>query len=72
MQNYNFAQGLAGGWNAYLTVDGIRNLSYEVKVEKDSRGTLKMYCLADMVISEISENDNPYSYPDSTQYIGEI
>ena len=66
VQNYNFAQGIQGTSNVYLTIDGVRGLSYETKVEKDSRGKLKIFCLADMVIFEIPENDNPYSYPDST------
>ena len=49
VQNYNFAQGLQGTSNAYLTVDGVRNRSYETKVAKNSAGELKIYCEADLV-----------------------
>ena len=49
VQNYNFAQGLQGTSDAYLTVDGIRNRSYETKVAKNSAGELKIYCEADLV-----------------------
>lgn len=49
VQNYNFAQGLQGTSSAYLTVDGIRNRSYETKVAKNSAGDLKIYCEADLV-----------------------
>lgn len=49
VQNYNFAQGLQGTPNAYLTVDGVRNRSYETKVAKNSAGELKIYCEADLV-----------------------
>ena len=49
VQNYNFAQGLQGTSSEYLTVDGIRNRSYETKVAKNSAGELKIYCEADLV-----------------------
>ena len=49
VQNYNFAQGLQGTSDAYLTVDGVRNRSYETKVAKNSAGELKIYCEADLV-----------------------
>ena len=49
VQNYNFAQGLQGTSDAYLTVDGIRNRSYETKVARNSAGELKIYCEADLV-----------------------
>lgn len=49
VQNYNFAQGLQGTSDAYLTVDGIRNRAYETKVAKNSAGELKIYCEADLV-----------------------
>ena len=49
VQNYNFAQGLQGTSSAYLTVDGIRNRSYETKVARNSAGELKIYCEADLV-----------------------
>ena len=49
VQNYNFAQGLQGTSSAYITVDGVRNRSYETKVAKNSAGELKIYCEADLV-----------------------
>ena len=49
VQNYNFAQRLQGAPRAYLTVDGVRNRSYETKVAKNSAGELKIYCEADLV-----------------------
>lgn len=49
VQNYNFAQGLQGTANAYLTIDGVRNRDYETKVAKNSSGELKIYCEADLI-----------------------
>ena len=49
VQNYNFAQGLQGASNAYLTIDGNRNLAYETKVAKNSNGELKVYCEVDLI-----------------------
>ena len=49
VQNYNFAQRLQGAPRAYLTVDGVRNRSYETKVARNSAGELKIYCEADLV-----------------------
>ena len=49
VQNYNFSQGLKGTSSEYLTIDGVRNRAYETKVAKDSYGTLKTYCEADLV-----------------------
>lgn len=49
VQNYNFAQGLQGTSDAYLTVGGVRNRAYETKVAKNSAGDLKIYCEADLV-----------------------
>lgn len=49
VQNYNFAQGLQGTSDAYLTVDGVRNRAYETKVARNSAGELKIYCEADLV-----------------------
>ena len=48
VQNYNFSQGLHGSENAYITIDGKRGLTYETKVAKNSSGTLKIYCEADL------------------------
>ena len=50
VQNYNFSQGLRGqSGNAYLTIDGKRGRAYETKVAKNSSGTLKIYCEADLI-----------------------
>lgn len=49
VQNYNFAQGLQGTSSSYLTIEGVRNLSYEVKVAKNSKGEIKIYCEADLI-----------------------
>lgn len=49
VQNYNFSQGLQGTDGAYITIDGVRNLSYEVKVAKNSKGEIKIYCEADLI-----------------------
>ena len=49
VQNYNFAQGVQGTRNAYLTIDGKRNLAYETKVAKNSNGEIKIYCAADLI-----------------------
>ena len=49
VQNYNFAQGLQGTSSAYLTIDGVRNRSYDTKVAKNSNGELKIYCEADSI-----------------------
>ena len=70
MQNYNFAQGLQGTMTTDLTINGVRNRNFETKVEKDSNGNLKIFCLADLIYSG---GDNPEpSYPYSTYFIGEI
>ena len=50
VQNYNFAQGLKGTSNAYLTIEGVRNRSFETKVAKKSNGELKIYCDADLIM----------------------
>ena len=49
MQNYNFAQGLQGTSSAYLTIDGVRNRTFETKVAQNSNGELKIYCEADLI-----------------------
>ena len=49
LQNYNFAQGVQGTQENYLIIEGVRNLSYETKVAKNSSGELKIYCEADLV-----------------------
>ena len=49
LQNYNFAQGIRGTSSNYLIIDGVRNLSYETKVAKNSSGELKIYCEADLI-----------------------
>lgn len=72
VQNYNFAQGLKGPYN-YLTINGVRNRDFETKVEKNSNGDLKIFCLADLIIFEedTPEPSQP-SYPYSTNFIGDI
>ena len=49
VQNYNFAQGVQGTSNTYLTIDGVRGRDYETKVAKNSSGELKIYCEADLI-----------------------
>ena len=49
LQNYNLAQGVQGTSSNYLNIDGVRNLSYETKVAKNSSGELKIYCEADLI-----------------------
>ena len=50
VQNYNFAQGLRGTSNAYISIDGKRNRAYETKVAKNSNGEIKTYCEADLIL----------------------
>ena len=47
VQNYNFAQGLQGTYDAHLTIDGKRNLSYEIYVSKDTDGKIKESVIAE-------------------------
>ena len=49
VRNYNFARGLRGTSDAYLTVDGKRNRAFETKVAQNSNGELKIYCEADLL-----------------------
>lgn len=49
LQNYSVARGVQGTSSNYLNIDGVRNLSYETKVAKNSSGELKIYCEADLV-----------------------
>ena len=49
VQNYNFAQGLQGTSGTYLTIDGVRNRTFETKVAQNSNGELKVYCEADLI-----------------------
>ncbi len=48
VQNYNFAQGLQGTENEYLSVAGLKNRPFETKVAKNSKGGLEKYCEADL------------------------
>ena len=50
VQNYNFAQGLQGTPDNYLIVEGKRGRAYETKVAKNSKGELKVYCEADLIL----------------------
>lgn len=66
VKNYNFVSGLSGkGKNIIIKGEKYRN--YETRVEIDSNGVLKTYCLVDLIASE-----NDGSYPYSTSFIGEI
>jgi hypothetical protein len=66
VKNYNFVSGLSGnGKNIIIKGEKYRN--YETRVEIDSNGVLKTYCLADLIASE-----NDGSYPHSASFIGEI
>ena len=66
VKNYNFVSGLSGnGKNIIIKGEKYRN--YETRVEIDSNGVLKTYCLADLIASE-----NDGSYPYSASFIGEI
>ena len=62
IQYYNFAQGLSS-----VTVEGEGGRSFETRVEMDSNGNLKEFCLADLIYDE-----NADSYYYSASFIGEI
>lgn len=49
LQNYNFIKHLQGTSTAYIKVVGIRGITYEMKVAKNSSGEVKVYCEADLV-----------------------
>ena len=49
LQNYSVDHGVQGTPENYLIIEGVRNLSYETKVAKNSSGELKIYCEADLV-----------------------
>ena len=49
VQNYNFAYRLQGTHATYLTIDGVRNRTFETKVAQNSNGELKIYCEADLI-----------------------
>ena len=49
VQNYKFAKGTSGTSSAYLTIDGVRNRTFETKVAQNSNGELKIYCEADLI-----------------------
>ena len=59
VQNYNFAQGLQGTSDAYLTIDGVRNRAYETYISRDTDGTKKESVIADKLdkMIEISYAD---------------
>ena len=58
VQNYKFAQGLQGKYDAYLVIDGERSRSYETYISKDSDGTIKESVIADNTnnISNLTTN----------------
>lgn len=47
VQKYNFAQGLKGTSNKYLTIDGKRNRAYETYISIDTNGTVKESIVAE-------------------------
>ena len=47
VQNYNFAQGLQGTPDKYLTIDGKRNRSYETYISKDTNDKVKESIVAE-------------------------
>ena len=47
VQNYNFAQGLRGTYNVYLTIDGKRSRAYETYISRDTDGTIRESVIAD-------------------------
>ena len=49
LQNYNFITPLQGTSDAYIKIEGIRGITYEMKVAKNSSGEIKVYCEADLV-----------------------
>ena len=49
LQNYNFITPLQGTSDAYIKIEGIRGITYEMKVAKNSSGEVKVYCEADLV-----------------------
>ena len=59
MQNYNFAQGVRGTYDVYLTIDGVRNRAYETYISRDTDGTIKESVIAEKLdkVIEISYND---------------
>ena len=47
VQKYNFAQGLKGTSDAYITVNGERNRAYETYISTDADGTIKESVIAE-------------------------
>ena len=48
IQNYKFAQGLQGTSSTYLTVDGVRNRSFETYISRDTNGVIKESVIAEL------------------------
>lgn len=67
IQNYNFDKMLSN-----ITIVGERGRKFETKVEKDSSGNLKIYCLADIIYGVDNSESSQPSYPYSTSFIGDI
>ena len=47
VQNYNFAQGVRGTYDVYLTIDGKRSRAYETYISRDTDGTIRESVIAD-------------------------
>lgn len=59
VQNYNFAQGVEGTANPYLSIDGERDRAYETYISKDTNGIVKESVIANKLdkMIEISYGD---------------
>ena len=72
VQKYNFAQGLKGTSDAYITINGVRNRAYETYISMDTNGTIKESVIAekqDKLIAgdNIKIENNVISASDSTK-----
>lgn len=73
VQNYNFSRGLEGEKSSYIVIEGEKDRNYETYVSRGSDGSVKIYCLADIVTSEPGFSfGSGESYPYSASFIGEI
>lgn len=73
VQNYNFSRGLEGKKSSYIVIEGEKDRNYETYVSRGSDGSVKIYCLADIVTSEPGFSiGSGESYPYSASFIGEI
>ena len=73
VKNYNFSRGLEGEKSSYIVIEGEKDRNYETYVSRGSDGSVKIYCLADIVTSEPGFSiGSGESYPYSASFIGEI